>query len=134
MHKLEYTMENPRILVLDDEPEIGRLISTLMTRSGYETKACLTGEEAVALFNEAEEKGSPFELLIMDLTIPAGMGGKEALQAIKEIREDIPAIATSGYDPVYAGVSESGFSHFIGKPFDISHLIQLVNEILTPES
>ena len=68
----------------------------------------------------------------MDLNIPMGMGGKEALRAMKEIREDVPAIATSGYDAVSAGASEAGFTHFLGKPFDISGLRELVKETLEP--
>lgn len=125
-------MENARILILDDEKEIGYLIGTLLTRSGYETTTCLSGEESVRLFKEAEESGTPFNLLIMDLNIPMGMGGKEALRAMKEIREDVPAIATSGYDAVSAGASEAGFTHFLGKPFDISGLRELVKETLEP--
>lgn len=127
-------MKNPRILILDDEKEIGYLIGTLLTRSGYETTACLSGEEAVRLFKDAEESGSPFGLLIMDLTIPMGMGGKEALAAIKEIREDVFSIATSGYDAVSAGASEAGFTHFVGKPFDIARLRELVKDLLDPEA
>lgn len=125
-------MEKSRILILDDEKEIGYLIGTLLARSGYETSTCLSGEEAVRLFKEAEDSAAPFHLLIMDLTIPMGMGGKEALEAIKEIREDIISIATSGYDASSAGAIEAGFTHFVGKPFDIAGLRTLVKEILEP--
>ena len=123
-------MSSHRILILDDEKEISNLISVLLKRSGYEPVCCLTGEEAVDTFRQAEEEAQPFSLLIMDLTIPMGMGGKEALKAIREIRSDVLAVATSGYDASSAGATEAGFDHFVGKPFNIGGLRSMIEEIL----
>ena len=66
-------MSIPRILILDDEKEINQLLVTLLTRSGYEVVSCLTGEDAVDRFQEAESSDHPVGLLLLDLTIPLGM-------------------------------------------------------------
>ena len=112
------------VLVMDDEETIRMLANDLLGYLGYSAVTCSTGEEAVRLYKEAGESRVPFFAAIMDLTVPAGMGGKEAAQQILAYDPGARLIVSSGYsnDPVMAQHAEYGFCAAVIKPYRCAEL------------
>jgi len=117
---------NGRILVMDDEALIRELAADVLQFAGYEVECCADGREAVRLFKAAGEGNSPFSAVILDLTIPGGMGGREAAALILQFDPDAVLIVSSGYsnDPVMADFRRHGFSGVISKPFDVEAMVR----------
>jgi len=112
------------VLIMDDEEVIRTLTSQLLEHLGYEATTCVNGEEAIALYAAAQEKGTPFFAVIMDLTIPAGMGGKEAAQHILTLDPTARLIVSSGYsnDLALSDYCNYGFCGAVVKPYRVSDL------------
>ena len=125
-----------RILFMDDEEIIRDATGEVLTYLGYTVEFARDGSEAVDIYSEALEKGEPFDVIIMDLTIPGGMGGKEAIQTLLKVDPDVKAIVSSGYstDPVMADYRTYGFSGVVTKPYSIEELSETLNKVLEPES
>jgi CheY-like chemotaxis protein len=113
-----------RILVMDDEEIIREVAREILEIAGYQVESCADGREAAERFREANGKNTPFDAVIMDLTVPGGMGGKEAAGLILEIDPEAVLIVSSGYsnDPVVANFRQFGFSGSIVKPFSFGSL------------
>jgi PAS domain S-box-containing protein len=113
-----------RILVMDDERIVRDTAGAMLELLGYESECAENGEAALALYEQARHRGQPFDAVIMDLTIPGGMGGKEAIQAFRAWDPAVRAVVSSGYsnDPVMANFSEYGFCGVITKPYRIGDL------------
>jgi PAS domain S-box-containing protein len=120
------------ILVMDDEAEVRETTGNVLRRLGYEVAFALDGGEAIELYLQAKDAGSPFDLVIMDLTIPGGLGGKETLKKLREIDPGIKAIVSSGYsnDPVMADFRNHGFSGVVTKPYRIKELSEEVHRVI----
>lgn len=118
------------ILVMDDEEAIRTLAEDLLTHLGYEAVTCSTGEEAVRLYREASEAGRPFYAAIMDLTVPAGMGGKEAAREILSFAPKARLVVSSGYsnDPVMSRYADYGFCCAVVKPYRWADLQQALKK------
>jgi CheY-like chemotaxis protein len=112
------------ILVMDDDEMIRDLATITLSRFGYKVTTCSDGEKAIQLYASAKTKGIPFALVIMDLTIPGGMGGKEAAQKILILDPEARLIVSSGYsdDPVMANFAEFGFCAAIEKPYKVKDI------------
>jgi PAS domain S-box-containing protein len=112
------------VLVMDDETAICELAARMLAALGYRATTCNDGHEAVALYREALAVGAPYWAVIMDLTIPGGMGGTEAARRIRELDPDARLIVSSGYshDPVLAGFRSYGFCDAIAKPYKVTEL------------
>lgn len=84
------------------------------------------------MYSKAMDEGSPFDLAIIDLTIPGGMGGKEAMEKLLEIDPDVKAIVSSGYsnDPVMANFAEYGFRDCLPKPYPPDRLLRIIADVL----
>jgi len=121
-----------RILVMDDEEMVRDVGARMLTLLGYNVEFAEDGAEAIALYEHALDSGEPFDAVVMDLTIPGGMGGKEAIQKLREIDPDVRAIASSGYstDPVMANYEEHGFAAVVPKPYQTQELGRAVHEVL----
>jgi|GEM_PF-1841291 len=117
-----------RILVMDDEEAIRDLLSQMLRRKGFDVITAGEGNEAYNLYKKAKESEMPFDLVIMDLTIPGGLGGKETIDIIRRFDPKVRAIVSSGYsnDPIMADYSKYGFSGVLPKPFSLSDLYDLV--------
>ena len=113
-----------RILVMDDDRFLQDVYKRLLERLGYSPVIVGEGSEALASYRQARQEGRPFAAVIMDLTIPGGMGGKEAIRHLLELDPQAVAIIASGYsrDPVMARFREYGFKDVIEKPFSNQRL------------
>jgi CheY-like chemotaxis protein len=120
-----------RILIMDDEDFIREIATEIMRFQGYDVEVCANGSEAVELFREARDRNASFDCVILDLTVPGGMGGKEAASLILEIDPDAVLIVSSGYsnDPVIADYRHYGFSGAISKPFDAGTLAEEIERL-----
>ncbi len=121
------------VLVMDDEEIIRDLAGELLSCLGFEVSLAKNGEEAISLYRNAMEKGKRYHLVIMDLTIPGGMGGKEAIRRLREIDPGVTAIVSSGYcnDPVMADYAAYGFKGVLPKPYDGNQLSQILQDTLS---
>jgi PAS domain S-box-containing protein len=120
------------ILVMDDEEIIRDLAAAMLEELGYQVTTCGDGATAIRLCTLARESGTPFLSVIMDLTIPGGMGGKEAAKEILAIDPTACLIVSSGYsnDPIMSDFRSYGFNGAIEKPYRISELEQLLRSSL----
>ena len=121
-----------RILVMDDEEMIRFLATKMLKHLGYETITAPDGQEALTVYQDALQKGTPFDAVIVDLTVPGGMGGKKTLQHLKEIDPEVKCIVSSGYsdDPIMAEYHRYGFSAVIAKPYTIAHMGETLASVL----
>lgn len=122
----------PRILVLDDERPIRVLMSITLKKDGHEVVETEEGSQTVAAYQKAMVEGRRFDLVVMDLSIPNGMGGAEAIQQIRHLDPEVVAIVSSGYsdDPVMANFRQYGFSAVLPKPYEPSSLRQLALQLI----
>ena len=122
-----------KILVLDDEEVICELVDCTLTPLGYTVVQTFDALTMLRLYEEAYKEGHPFDLVMMDLTIPGGMGGKEAIHELKKIDPAAKAIVSSGYgmDPIMSRCQDYGFAGSISKPFDLTQLEQTIQDALS---
>ncbi len=121
-----------RILVMDDDEAISIIAARMLAPCGYSVASAPGGREALELYKRAMESGEPFDAVIMDLTIPGGIGGKEAIKNFLAIDPHVRAIVSSGYDadPVMANYAEYGFKDVAAKPYTQSELREIVARVL----
>lgn len=120
-----------RILVMDDEQCICRMVEDALTQFGYEVTVVQDGQAAIDLFSEALTSGENFDAILLDLTIPGGMGGKEAIQHLRRLDPHVKAIVTSGYsdDPIMSDFQAYGFQGILVKPYKIIDLAKTLESL-----
>jgi len=121
-----------RVLVMDDDELVQQFLYSGLTGIGYEVVLTKDGAETIECYTKAKESGQLFDVVIMDLTIPGGMGGKEAINKLLAIDPGAKVIVSSGYstDPVMADFKEFGFSAVIAKPYIIEQLGEALHDLL----
>jgi len=121
-----------RILLMDDEEEIHRTVGRMLRLLGYEVESARNGVEALESYQTSLEGDDPYDLVIIDLTIPGGMGGQETGQRLREMHPEARLVVSSGYasDPVMADCEAYGFRGKVPKPVDIEDLAETVYEVL----
>jgi PAS domain S-box-containing protein len=121
-----------KILIMDDEATILMLLNRILGAAGYEVETSKDGAEAINKYSESKKAGKPFDAVILDLTIPGGMGGKETMAKLLEIDPKIKAIVSSGYanDPIMANYKEYGFGDVVVKPYSIDNMESALNALL----
>jgi two-component system cell cycle sensor histidine kinase/response regulator CckA len=125
-----------RVLLMDDEEIIRDVAADILVHLGYSAVPCCDGSEAIELYRQAIATKEPFAAVIMDLTIPGGMGGREAAARILEIDPDAVLIVSSGYSsgPVVANFRQYGFSGVVSKPFDAEGLARELKRLIPNKS
>lgn len=121
-----------RILIVDDEEAIRALVEFTLERLGYQVSQAESALEGVELYRQKLEDGERFDAVILDLTLPGGMGGKEALKKLIEIDPTVNAIVSSGYamDATMSRYQDFGFRGVIAKPYEAAELGKIVHEVI----
>jgi len=124
--------QSARILVMDDEEMIRSMLEQMLVRSGFSVETASDGSHAIEMYRNALDKGDPFDVVIMDLTIPGGIGGREAIRDILKIDPEARVIVSSGYtnDPVMSNYSDYGFHGIAVKPYTIDKLIEVLYRVM----
>ena len=123
-----------RILLMDDNEGVRETAAGLLSHAGYRVDLVNEGAEAVSAYRQAQETGERFDAVILDLTVPGGMGGKEAAENILAADPSAKIIVSSGYanDPIMADYAKFGFSGVVPKPYKIQDLSKVVHDVLQP--
>ena len=121
-----------RVLLVDDEKVVRDATGRMLKKLGYDVEFAREGNSALELYKEAKKVGNPFDAVIMDLTIPGGMGGEEAIQKLLKIDPKVRAIVSSGYstDPIMANYKDYGFEGVIVKPYKAEELSEILHRVI----
>ena len=117
-------------------PGIRDVLVDMLTELGYQSQCAHDGAEAVALYQQAREAEQPFTAVLLDLTIPGGMGGKETIAHLQAMDPQVCAIVSSGYanDPLMADFRAYGFSGVISKPYTLEGLQEVLQRVIEARS
>jgi CheY-like chemotaxis protein len=121
-----------KLLIMDDEEMVRDSMGQILSTAGYHTDFAKDGNEAIEMYEKVRNSSSPFNVVILDLTVPGGMGGKETIKKLLEIDSEAKAIVSSGYssDPVMSDFKAYGFRDFIVKPYKPDELIRVLHEVI----
>jgi len=122
-----------RILVMDDEQGVREVAGRMLKHLGYEDiEFSADGAAAIKLYKAAMKSGNPFSVVILDLTIAGGMGGKATIKQLLKIDPGVKAVVSSGYtdDSVMAGYRGYGFSGMAAKPYTIEQLGKALHDVI----
>ncbi len=124
--------KSAKILVMDDEEQIRKLALDMISLIGFEAEAVSDGQEAIEKYKKSLDENSPFDVIIMDLTIPGGMGGAEAIKHILKINPEAKIIVSSGYSSgeSLSNYKDLGFKTMIAKPYTIEKLQEILTAVL----
>ena len=136
-HVVEAEMETARdgnwkVLVMDDEDLVREMEIGMFEHLGCEARGARDGSEAIGMYKDAAKEGTPYDLVVMDLTVPGRMGGREACASLLRIYPDARVIVCSGYssDPVMSDHAAYGFRGMLGKPFHMEELKRVMEQVL----
>lgn len=120
-----------RVLVMDDEESIRLMVGEMLRHLGYEVQCVAEGQEALERYQEAYRTRQPFNAVILDLTVPGGLGGKATVEQLRQFDPQVKAIVSSGYsnDPVLSRYSTFGFHGVVAKPFRLAELSQVLHQV-----
>ncbi|MEO0479956.1 MAG: ATP-binding protein [Planctomycetota bacterium] len=121
-----------RVLLMDDHDMVRRATKGLLVEMGYQVIDCADGDSAVSAFRRARDAGQTIDLAILDLTVPGGLGGLEALRRLRALDPDLRSIVVSGYSdtPVLAHPKSHGFDAALRKPFGLAELREVVQPLI----
>ena len=122
-----------KLLIMDDDAFFCKAYAQVLNDQGHEVDVSSNGHDAIDLYKKSIDSCKPYSTVLLDLTIPGGMGGVETIRKLLEIDPDVSAIVCSGYseDPVMANFKEYGFKCAIAKPFEIDDLIEMIQAVAT---
>jgi CheY-like chemotaxis protein len=121
-----------KVLLMDDEQIILDVTHEVLKFLGYEVMFARDGAAAIDLYKTAKSNGSPFDVVILDLSVPEGMGGKEAITQLKTFDPSVKAVVSSGYsnDPVVLDFERYGFSGKLTKPYKITDMKEILERLI----
>jgi CheY-like chemotaxis protein len=121
-----------KVLLMDDEEIILDVSREVLRFLGYDAVFAKEGASALKLYAEEKEAGRPFDLVILDLSIPEGMGGRETIEKLRNYDPDAKAVVSSGYanDPVILDFASYGFSGRLTKPYRINEMKTLLEDMI----
>jgi DNA-binding NtrC family response regulator len=128
----EKKQKGKRVLVMDDESSILEMTGRMLGSQGYEVETAIDGDTAVAQYRAAMDAENPFDLVIMDLTVPSGMNGFDAFKAIQAFDPGVKVILSTGYahEPVVVNFKEYGIAGVAPKPYRVMDLLGTVAGVL----
>jgi PAS domain S-box-containing protein len=123
-------LSGARVLVMDDEDSIRDIVGDILNFHGYEVDFAINGEEAISLYQK-----NIYGAVILDLTIPGGMGGKETIKELLRIDPHVRAIVSSGYssDPIMSDYQQYGFKDVMAKPYKLEELGEVVRKVIAED-
>ena len=129
---VELVPGNGRILVMDDEESILRIVQGMLRFLGYRSETAVDGARALVAYRMAAEQGKPFDGVILDLTVPGGLGGAETAERLRALDPNVRLVASSGYsnDPILACYEEHGFHAVLTKPYNLKKLDKVLAGVL----
>jgi PAS domain S-box-containing protein len=132
----ELPLGQGHILVMDDESTVQESARNMLRALGYDVEVTADGEQAVDAYQQAKREGRPFDAVLMDLTVPGGRGGKEAIRILLESDPAARVIVSSGYsnDPIMARYREFGFRGVLAKPYTLRDLGAVVQQVIAEAS
>ena len=121
---------------MDDEPAICEITGILLKKLGYEPVITITGEETIEEYQKAIDAGAPIDLVILDLSVPGGMGGREVIKRLREIDPTVKSLVSSGdlSDPAITSYFDFGFSGVLTKPYNKAGLDQAIKSVLNSDN
>jgi CheY-like chemotaxis protein len=129
----KYLLERPaKVLIMDDDESVLDVLSNMVESLGHQVVAAKEGGEAIDLYEQADAAGEPFDVVIMDLNIPGGLGGRETIRRLQERYANVNAIVSSGYsnDPITANYISYGFKGVLPKPYTMKQLQDAIHKAL----
>jgi CheY-like chemotaxis protein len=121
-----------KVLLMDDEQIILEVTGEILKFLNYEVMSAREGLAAVDLYKKEKAAGSPFDIVILDLSVPNGLGGKETIELLKDFDPAVKAVISSGYttDPVVQDFFRYGFSEKLTKPYNIKEMKNLLERVI----
>lgn len=121
-----------KVLLMDDEQIILDVTLEVLQFLGYEVQFARDGNEALALYARERDAGVPFDVVILDLSVPDGMGGREAIGKLKELDPSVKAIVSSGFanDPCVQDYASFGFAGRLAKPYKINDMKTILEQLI----
>lgn len=125
-------VQKAKVLMMDDDEMVKEVSKGMLSKLGHEFEFAPNGELAIELFQKARNANTPFDIILLDLTVRGGMGGEETLQELVIIDPDIIAVVSSGYseNPVMSNYRKYGFSAILLKPYSIDELRDCLDQLL----
>ncbi|WP_447971319.1 response regulator [Nitrospira sp. M1] len=120
-----------KILVMDDDDSVRLLLEEMLIHLGYEVESVPDGDDAITRYQQAKARQQGYSAVILDLTVPGGLGGKDTLEKLRQIDPDVRAIVASGYcnDPLLSRYSAFGFLGMVAKPFQLGELSEVLHRV-----
>lgn len=121
-----------RIMFMDDDPMLCDISYRMLTYLGYDVTTAENGERVIELYHKALKDGKPYDIYILDLTIPGGMGGEDTIRELLKLDPDIRAIVSSGYlnDPVLTDYRKYGFTGQVSKPIYVNEISRILHDLM----
>jgi PAS domain S-box-containing protein len=121
-----------RVLVMDDDPLMRETAEAVVNALGYDCVAAADGAEAVARYREALDHGARFDAVLLDLTVPVGMGGRQAMVELRALDREVQAIVSSGYsnDAAMAAYADLGFAGVVQKPYTVAEISAVLRRVI----
>ena len=121
-----------KVLLMDDEQIILDVTGEILKFLKYDVMSARDGLAAIVLYKKEKAAGSPFDIVILDLSVPNGLGGKETIEQLRNFDPAVKAVVSTGYtnDPVVQDFSHYGFSERLTKPYNINEMKNLLEKVI----